>query len=102
MKFVYSLSKEEEKKLNRIIRNGSTHRTRQRAHAIMLSSKKYPIETIAVIFDVHRDTVSRWIDVWTEKGIHGLFDAPKPGRPRIKSNNNNNNKYNQGVTSSFS
>ena len=99
MKFVYSLSKDEEKKLNKLIRSSSTHRTRQRAHAIMLSAKKYPIDSIAVIFDVHRDTVSRWIDVWVEKGIHGLFDAPKPGRPRITDADD---IYSRNFTSSFS
>lgn len=85
MKFITSLSKSDEKKLNAIIRSDSAHRTRQRAHAIILSTKKFPIDTIADIFDVHRDTVSRWLDTWDEKGFDGLFDAPKPGRPRIHS-----------------
>ena len=64
------------------MRSSSKHRSRQRAHAIILSSRNYPIELLSEIFDVHRDTVSRWIDVWEEKRIHGLTDAPKPGRPK--------------------
>jgi transposase len=31
---------------------------------------------------VQRDTVSEWIDRFTNLGISGLRDAPKSGRPR--------------------
>ena len=83
MKFVYGLSKEDEKSLTNLVKNADSYRTRVRAHAIILSAKKYSIDDLANIFEVHRDTVSRWIDVWEEKGMKGLYDAPKPGRPRI-------------------
>jgi transposase len=83
MKFVQPLSPNEKKKLNRIIRSSDQYRARQRAHAIILSERKYSVDLISNIFDVHRDTVSRWIDVWYERGLDGLYDAPKPGRPRM-------------------
>lgn len=83
MKFVYEISKEDEKTLQDLVKNSNVYRTRIRAHAILLSAKNYSIDDLSVIFDVHRDTVSRWIDVWAEKGMKGLYDAPKPGRPRI-------------------
>lgn len=82
MKFVSNLSNTELNTLNKLIKDASQHRTRQRAHAIVLSAKNYSIDDLSNIFDVHRDTVSRWIDVWGEQGMNGLFDAPKPGRPR--------------------
>lgn len=85
MKFIRSLTQHEREVLNELVKGANQHRTRQRAHAILLSSKNYSIEDLSVIFDVHRDTVSRWISVWINKGLSGLFDAPKPGRP--KSNN---------------
>jgi transposase len=82
MKFVSNLSDNELGVLSNLIKDAAQHRTRQRAHAIVLSSKNYSIDDISEIFDVHRDTVSRWIDVWGVEGMNGLFDAPKPGRPR--------------------
>lgn len=84
MKFVQPLTPNVRKTLNRIVRLSDHYRTRQRAHAIILSERKYSVDLISNIFDVHRDTVSRWINVWYERGIDGLYDAPKPGRPRSK------------------
>ena len=83
MKFVYELSNEDEKTLQDLVKNSNVYRTRIRAHAILLSKSQFSIDDLSVIFDVHRDTVSRWIDIWGEKGLKGLYDAPKPGRPRI-------------------
>jgi transposase len=86
MKFVNSLDNNLIEYLNKLIKTSSVYRLRIRAHAIMLSYKKYSIDSIADIFDVHRDTISRWLDSWYENGVTGLYDAPKPGRPRkIKS-----------------
>lgn len=84
MKFVEDLDETLIEYLNDLIKTSASHRTRQRAHAILLSYKKYTIEAIADIFDSHRDTISRWVNSWHEKGIQGLYDAPKPGRPRIR------------------
>lgn len=84
MKYVITLTKEEEKALKNIMKNGDKYRIRQRAHAILLSTKKYPIDLLAGVFNVHRDTVSRWIDVWDERRFEGLYDAEKPGRPRTR------------------
>jgi transposase len=85
MKFIDTISLEDKKDLYTLLRSSSNFRIRQRAHAIILSEKKFPVETISGIYDVHRDTVSRWIDVWKEKGINGLFDLPKKGRPKLTS-----------------
>lgn len=85
MKFVRTISDEDRRDLYYLIRTSSNYRIRQRAHAIILSEKRFPVEIISGIHDVHRDTVSRWIDVWEEKGINGLFDLPKSGRPKISS-----------------
>ncbi len=82
MRFITPVDKATEKYLTDILKRGKKFRLRMRAHAILLSSKKYSIDAIADIYDVHRDTVSRWINNWEEKGIEGLEDRPKPGRPR--------------------
>jgi transposase len=48
----------------------------------LLSSKRYRIDQIADLFEVDRDTVSRWLDNWNERGFEGLSDEARSGRPR--------------------
>ncbi len=84
MRFINKLAEEDVKKLWVMMQTSDTIRIRQRAHALLLSNKKYSIDAIADIFEVHRDTISRWFVHWEEHGIEGLADAPKPGRPRKK------------------
>ena len=86
MKFISQMDVLNRMELEKLMKCSDSHRTRVRAHAILLSYRKYSIDDIADIFDVHRDTISRWLDSWHEQGIAGLYDAPKPGRPRVKSN----------------
>ena len=88
MRFVTPLDDAAQAFLKKLMKNAKTFRLRQRAHAILLSNKRYSIEAIADIYDVHRDTVSRWIKHWNEKGVEGLEDAPKPGRPKKKASEN--------------
>ena len=91
MKFVNPIDEKSRKYLKNLVKNAQNYRLRCRAHAILLNDKKYSIDAIADIFEVHRDTVSRWLDSWENKGVDGLKDAPKPGRPR-KNNNSENQK----------
>ncbi len=46
------------------MRNGSLPCVRERAHAVLLSSKGYSLAQIADVFDVQYQTISRWIDGW--------------------------------------
>ena len=48
-----------------------------------LSFQKYSIDEIASICQVHRTTVSLWIDNWNELGSTGLEDGERTGRPPI-------------------
>jgi len=59
------------------------NRVRKRAQGILLSSKRYSIDKIADILEVHRDTVSSWFQAWETSGIAGLFDKPKSGSPSL-------------------
>ncbi len=86
MKFISQLDIPNRKELEKMMKTSDTYRNRIRAHAILLSYKKYSIDAMADIFEVHRDTISRWIDCWHEQGVSGLKDAPKPGRPKVKNN----------------
>ncbi len=92
MKFIEPIESESKKYLKDLVKNSRVYRMRIRAHAILLSERKYNIDALADIFDVHRDTVSRWIESWEKNGIEGLKDAPKPGRPRKFSDAEKNNK----------
>lgn len=67
--------------MNRIMRSHPSHRTRTRAHAILLSARRYSINQIADIFLVDRETVTSWLVRWEESDTDGLDDDPKSGRP---------------------
>ncbi len=80
-RFIKSLSQEQQRSLNQIMRNHSSHRTRTRAHAILLSARRYSINQIADIFAVDREPVTSWLLRCEESDTDGLDDDPKSGRP---------------------
>ena len=82
-KFIEIVSEDDYHKLVENHRKSENFRVRNRSHAIVLSFEKYPIEEIAAICGVHRNTVSRWIERWNEGGLKGLGDVAKNGRPPI-------------------
>ncbi len=82
MRFIPPLNLREQNALNEVMKSSTNFKERQRAHAILLSTKKYRIEDLSDIFEVDRDTVSEWLTRWEEHGINGLKDAPRSGRPR--------------------
>ena len=82
MKFIAALTQADQTALENMHHQAKTHRQRQRAHAVLLSSKGFTLEHLADIFSVDRDTVSGWLDAWQQRGLDGLADAPKPGRRR--------------------
>ncbi len=83
MKYVSALSTPELETLKEAVAHHSNHRARMRAHAIMLSSRHYSIIQLADIFDVDRDTLSHWFDLWKTKGLVAIFDSERSGRPPI-------------------
>lgn len=80
-KFVSELNEYQIAELKKIMKNGDSHRTRTRAHSILLSSKKMSIDEISLILDSYRDSVSSWIDAWEERGTESLSDKPRSGAP---------------------
>lgn len=82
-KFVKPLTDEQRQQLNEIIRSQAPYRRRMRAHAVLLSERRYPIDQIADIFQVDRDRVSQWLDWWDDHLFDGLDDDPRRGRPPI-------------------
>lgn len=82
-KFVSPLTDEQRDRLKEIQRADPSWRTRMRAHAILLSEKGFPLDQLAVIFDIDRDAVSQWLDWWAEYQFEGLADDPRSGRRPI-------------------
>jgi len=85
MKFVSHLSPAVKRTLKEAQDHHPSGRVRQRAHALQLSHKSYSLSQLAEVFDVHRNTVSQWIDDWETFGLIGLYDNAKSGRPTILS-----------------
>lgn len=81
MKFAETLTEAERVTLEELFKNHKNHRSRIRAHAILLSRKGYSLDQISRIYDIHRDRASKWIDNWETEGITGLFDDERSGRP---------------------
>jgi transposase len=56
-------------------------RARSRAHSLLLSAQGKTIKDIAQTSQVHRVTVSAWINKWEQHGAESLPDQPRSGRP---------------------
>lgn len=82
-KFVKPLTEEQRTQLKEIMKSQTPQRRRVRAHAVLLSDRRYAINQIADIYQVERDRVSEWINWWNEYEFEGLDDDPRGGRPRI-------------------
>ncbi len=79
--FVSALSPDQIQHLEDLAERDSARRVRMRAHSILLSSRGSSIDEIARIYQVHRDTVSSWIDNFEHLGVDGLRDKPRSGGP---------------------
>jgi transposase len=80
-KFVKELSNEQKSRLQAIMKSDAPQRTRMRAHAVLLSARRFSIDRIADVYEVDRDRVSQWLKRWGEFGIGGLADEARAGRP---------------------
>ncbi|MBE8232169.1 MAG: helix-turn-helix domain-containing protein [Endozoicomonadaceae bacterium] len=82
MLFVNPLSKEEITSLQEMMKNHPLSWTRVRGNAIILSSEGILLQKIASICGVNRQAISIWLKNWESKGICGLIDKPRQGRPK--------------------
>lgn len=83
MKFVAPVTEAERITLREARDQGPTAALRRRAQAVELSSRGYRLTVIAEVLEVHRETVSGWLDLWTSQGLRGLYDLPRSGRPPV-------------------
>ena len=80
-KFVKPLTARQRELLKEVMKSDAPQRRRMRAHAILLSDRRYPVDRIADIYEADRDRLSQWLDWWEEYGFDGLDDDPRSGRP---------------------
>jgi len=80
-KFVSFLDPDQQHQLEHLAEHDPTRRVRMRAHSLLLSSRGTSIDEIAHIYQVHRNTVSSWIDHWEQWGVNGLPDKSRSGGP---------------------
>jgi len=81
MRFITDLQESEKQILERIVKESSFYRERNRAQAILLSSQGHTIPELTKIFQVDRETITRWFDRFETNRTSGLKDAPGRGRP---------------------
>ena len=80
----------EHHQLTLLYKNSHDHRERQRAQALLLSARHYSTCELAALFDLDRDTISRWMNRWQEwlagspKALV-LRDQRRSGRPAVLS-----------------
>lgn len=83
MKSIAPLTPEETQTLEEAYRNHPNHRVRQRAWGLLLSNRGYLAARLCELFEVRHETVSAWFENWETRGVVGLFDKPRRGRPAI-------------------
>ncbi len=81
-RYITSLSENEQKALQQVVKTGTTHRERQRAQAILWSNQGKDMQTLLEWLQVDRDTLSRWFSRWQSGGLTALKDKPRSGRKR--------------------
>jgi transposase len=66
----------------RVRRAKTAHRDRLRAQIVLAAARGHPNARIAVGLGVSAGTVRKWRGRFADRGLDGLADRPRPGRPR--------------------
>jgi transposase len=77
------LSAGERRTLNKRVRGAKTaHRDRLRAQIVLAAARGHPNARIAAGLGISVDTVRKWRGRFAARGLDGLQDRPRAGRPR--------------------
>ena len=82
-KINYQLNKDDLAAIEEAMKKGETSRIRERATGIRLLHLGHKPKEVARMLNVTNGTISNWHKRWREKGIEGLADAQKKGRPSV-------------------
>jgi len=78
-----TLTAAERKILKKRARGAKTAwRDRQRAQIVLLAARRWPAAAIARHLSIAGDTARKWRARFAARGLEGLADAPRCGRPR--------------------
>jgi transposase-like protein len=69
------------KELQTAAKAAPIHRPNLRLLCIKALAMGIPHEQVAGLFGVNEDSVSRWVRRFNERGIDGLAEGPRSGRP---------------------
>ena len=81
VRYVHPLTESQRHTLVAIMHHDATPRARVRVHGMLLSAQGRPINDMAQISQVDRDTVATWIPQWEQHEVVSLYDPPRSGRP---------------------
>ncbi len=81
-RYITSLTENEQKALQQVVKTGTIHRERQRAQAILWSYQGKDMQTLLEWLQVDRDTLGSWFSRWQSGGLTALKDKPRSGRKR--------------------
>lgn len=80
MRYITNLNYDTQNLLNKFYKYSKNHATRQRAKCILLSSKKFTINQLSEIFEVHINTIYNWFDNWEQNSLLSLYNSKGQGR----------------------
>src|SRR5712691_1697236 len=81
LRYIQPLTEEQRVLLNKTMQDDPSFRARSRAHSLLLSAQGKTIKDIVQTYQVHRVTVSAWLNTWEQHGAERLHDQPRSGRP---------------------
>ena len=80
MRYIKNITTEELSILKDRKKNAKSVTERNKAHSIILSSKKKSIKELIEIFDNSRSTIMRWLNGWDKDKVASLTPLPRKGR----------------------
>ena len=87
MRYISNLNNKTVKELKKILKNGVSLQTRQRAQAILLSNDGITVSELCKIFNKSSRTIYRWFDRFKEEQVEKLADESGRGRKPALNHN---------------
>ena len=79
-----TLTSEEYKRL-RLQARRAIGRVSERIHYVLLFSRGFRPSEIAALYQIDERTIATWLERFRERGVEGLDDLPRSGRPCLAS-----------------
>jgi len=74
------LTEEQRRELRQVARQ-AVGRVSERAHFVLLSDQGKSVPEAAALMGYSAETAYTWLERYRQKGIAGLYDKPRSGRP---------------------